>query len=48
MGGGTADLDSLSAYVKYAACQTRAKAKADPNYVGALKLVPPQACAGAV
>jgi hypothetical protein len=42
--GTNADLDSLLVYVKHAACLTRAGARTDPGYVGALRLVPAQNC----
>jgi len=47
LGGSTAELDSLLAYVKHIACTTRARARTDQNYAGSLKLLPPQACEGA-
>jgi hypothetical protein len=47
IGRANADLDSLLRYVKQAACRTRAKAKADPFYKGALKALPLQSCTGA-
>jgi hypothetical protein len=47
IGGTNADVDSLLRYVKLAACQTRAQAKVDAVYSGALKGLPPQSCTGA-
>jgi hypothetical protein len=38
------NLEALLAYVQRAACVTRASAKSDPGYRGALKLVPAQSC----
>jgi hypothetical protein len=44
IGGTNADVDSLLRYVKLAACQTRAQAKVDAVYSGALKGLPAQSC----
>jgi len=40
LGGPSPYLDALLSYVRTASCQTRAKAQADTNYQGALRLVP--------
>jgi hypothetical protein len=47
LGGSTEQLDALLAYVRHAACTTRARARTDQNYSGSLKLLPPQICTGA-
>lgn len=44
LAGPNAGLDALLAYVKRAACETRASAHGDRSYSGSLKLVPP--CGG--
>jgi hypothetical protein len=47
LGGASADLDALLAYVKSGACRIRNKAHADPAYMGALTLVAVAKCPGA-
>lgn len=46
LAGANPRLEALLAYVKRAACETRATARKDANYRGPLTLVPAQACAG--
>lgn len=46
LGGTTLDTAALLVYVKKSACQVRELALVDPNYFGALKLIPPQPCTG--
>jgi hypothetical protein len=42
--GGTAELNSLLAYVRQAACETRQSARTDSLYRGPITLVPPETC----